>query len=117
MLKKASIMNNVKNQGLADYFRTIIFYCLDFLKSTENIQSLARESLQLKQLLENLQQLEVYDFSHVKILEGALGKYHSKMMGVYSRYPNDPFIDGAFRRITSIKEMCEQFRVNFTEAQ
>lgn len=108
-------MNSEKIQRLSDYFRTIIFYCLDFLNSTENIQSLARESIQLKQLLQNLQQLEVYDFSHIKILEGALGKYHSRMMGVYARYPNDPFIDGAFRRITSIKEMCEQFRINSAE--
>ncbi len=90
----------------SDYFRTIVFFCRDILCEVDDIVELSGENRYMSELLDSLFEMDSYGVPHVLTLEGALGRYQSKLTSLYARYPDVPFVDTLLRRITSLREMC-----------
>jgi hypothetical protein len=106
-------MDGQGHGGLADYFRTIVILCDDFIRSAEGIRELSSLNSGASRLARDLLETERYEISHFMALENTLGKYQSHITRLYSRFPEDPLLDSLFRRLGSLRDMCAGCIENF----
>ncbi len=99
-------MDEKLTRGSYDYFKTIVLMCDDVLQSTEGISELSAISRSMEGLLQSLREEDSYEPGHVLSLENALNRYRVKISSLYSRFPDDTFLEGLLRRIDSLRDMC-----------
>jgi hypothetical protein len=90
----------------SDYQRTIAIMCRDFLDQMEDIPGFIHENDLLDRITCAIIDEGDEDLFHIKNLENHLTKYELKLLSLYSRNPDNSFLDKLYRRSASLREMC-----------
>ena len=93
--------NNTKKQNL---YGSYVLMCQEFIKDAERIQSLDSLNRSIEELVEQIMGSGYENEDGLKQLHDYIKKYFSRMMTLYAKYPNDPYIDTMLRRAESLKE-------------
>lgn len=100
----------------SDYQKTIAFMCRDFLSEVEDMPGFAKENDLLDRITSAIIEEGDEDLFHIRNLEDHLYKIESKLLSLYSKNPNDSYIDALYRRSASLREMCTNLLRDITEA-
>jgi hypothetical protein len=90
----------------SDYQRTIAIMCRDFLDQMDEIPGFVQENDLLDRITCAIIDEGDEDHYHIKNLENHLMKYESRLLSLYSRNPDNSFLDKLYRRSASLREMC-----------
>jgi len=90
----------------SDYQKTIAIMCRDFLTQIEDIPGFTQENDLLDRITGVIIDEGDEDLFHIKNLENHLYKYESKLLSLYSKNPDNSYLDKLYRRSTSLREMC-----------
>ena len=93
----------------SDYQITIAIMCRDFLSQVEDIPGLTQENDLLDRITSAIIDQGDEDLFHLKNLEDHLYKYEIKLLSLYSKNPDNSYIDALYRRSASLREMCADF--------
>lgn len=91
----------------SDYQKSIAFMCRDFLGEVEDMRELIQENDLLDRITSVIIEEGDEDLFHIRNLEAHLFKYESKLLSIYSKNPDNPYLDKLYRRSASLREMCE----------
>lgn len=97
--------NTFMSQG-SEYQISIAIMCRDFLSEMDEIPGFSHENDYLFGIIEAIIEEGDEDLFHLRNLEAHLAKYESKLLLLYSRNPDDSYLDRLYRRSASLKEMC-----------
>jgi hypothetical protein len=100
----------------SDYQRTIAIMCRDFLTQMEYLPGFAQENDLLDRITTVIIDDGDEDLFHLKNLEDHLYKYESKLLSLYSRNPDNSYLDALYRRSASLREMCTDFTRKIIDA-
>jgi hypothetical protein len=95
--------------GGSEYQITIALMCRDFLFQIENDPNFRIENDLLDRITSAIIEEGDEDLFHLKNLEAHLNKYESKLISLYSKNPNNSYIDTLYRRTMSLRDMCSDF--------
>lgn len=93
----------------SDYQRTIAIMCRNFLEEMENMPGFLHENDLMDRITSVIIDEGDEDLFHLKNLENHLYKYESKLLSLYSKNPDNSYIDKLYRRSISLREMCSDF--------
>ena len=93
----------------SEYQITIALMCRDFLFQMENDPNFRSENDLLDGITSAIIEEGDEDLFHLKNLESHLNKYESKLLSLYSKNPNNSYIDTLYRRALSLRDMCSDF--------
>lgn len=91
------------------YQRTIAIMCRDFLSQVEDLPGFTQDNDLLDRITSVIIDDGDEDLFHLKNLEAHLFKYESKLLSIYSKNPDNSFLDALYRRSASLREMCTDF--------
>jgi len=95
--------------GGSEYQITIALMCKDFLFQIEDDPNFRNENDLLDRITSAIIEEGDEDLFHLKNLESHLNKYESKLISLYSKNPNNSYIDTLYRRAMSLRDMCSDF--------
>ncbi len=90
----------------SDYQRTIAIMCRDFLSQLEDMPDFTKENDLLERIITVIIDEGDDDLFHIKNLENHLCKYESKLLSLYSKNPDNSYLDSLYRRSASLREIC-----------
>ncbi|HNX22810.1 MAG TPA: hypothetical protein PKG60_02100 [Spirochaetota bacterium] len=93
----------------SDYQKTIAIMCRDFLTQMDDIPGFAQENDLLDRITSVIIDEGDEDLFHIKNLEDHLHKYESRLLSLYSKNPDNSYLDTLYRRSASLREMCTDF--------
>ena len=93
----------------SDYQRTIAIMCRDFLSQVDNMPGFTQENDLLDKIINAIIDQGDEDLFHIKNLENHLYKYEMKLLPLYSKNPDNTYLDSLYRRSASLREMCTDF--------
>jgi len=99
----------------SDYQRTIAIMCRDFLTEVEDLPGFAQENDLLDRITSVIIDKGDEDLFHIKNLEDHLYKYESKLLSLYSKNPDNNYLDTLYRRSASLREMCTDLTRKVTD--
>ena len=100
----------------SNYQRTIAFMCRDFLDQVENLSGFAQENDLLDRITSVIIDEGDEDLFHIKNLENHLYKYETRLLSLYSKNPDNTFLDSLYRRSASLREMCTNLTVRIIDS-
>jgi len=93
----------------SDYQKTIAITCRDFLVQVDNMPEFNQENDLLDGITMAIIDEGDEDLFHLKNLESHLHRYESKLLSMYSKNPDNNFLDALYRRAASLRGMCTDF--------
>jgi len=90
----------------SDYQKTIAIMCRDFLDQIEEMQGFSIENDLLDRITTVIINEGDEDLFHIRNLEDHLYKYEIKLLSLYSKNPDNTYLDTLYRRSASLREMC-----------
>lgn len=90
----------------SDYQRSIALMCRDFLGQVEEMRELIVENDLLDRITSVIIEEGDEDLFHIRNLEAHMFKYESRLLSIYSKNPENQFLERLYRRAASLREMC-----------
>ncbi len=91
----------------SDYQKSIALMCRDFLSEMDEFPEFVKENDLLDRITSVIVDEGDEDLFHIRNLESHMFKYSGKLLALYSRYPDNPYLDKLYRRAESLREMCQ----------
>ncbi len=91
----------------SDYQKSIAFMCRDFLLEVDDMREFVHENDLLDRITSVIIDEGDEDLFHIRNLEAHMFKYCSKLLSIYSKNPDNSYIDKLYRRAESLREMCQ----------
>ncbi|HOP28141.1 MAG TPA: hypothetical protein P5120_12570 [Spirochaetota bacterium] len=95
------------NEDNSNYQKSIALMCRDFLCEMDEFPEFTRENDLLDRITSAILNEGDEDLFHIRNLESHIFKYSSKLLALYSRHPDNPYLDKLYRRSESLREMCQ----------
>lgn len=99
----------------SDYQKTIAFMCRDFLYEMDEFPEFVNENDMLDRITSVIVDKGDEDLFHIRNLEAHMYKYSSKLLALYSRHPDNSYLDKLYRRAESLREMCQNLLLDIIE--
>ncbi len=93
------------NEG-SDYQKTIAIMCRDFLSQMDDLPGFEKENDLMDRITSVIIGEGDEDLFHIKNLEDHLYRYEMKLLSLYSKNPDNSYLDSLYRRSASLREMC-----------
>ena len=90
----------------SDYQRSIALMCRDFLMQVDEMPQFIQENDMLDRITSAIIIEGDEDLFHIRNLEAHMFKYSSKLLSLYSKNPDNSYLDALYRRSESLREMC-----------
>ena len=91
----------------SDYQKSIALMCRDFLNEMDEFPEFVKENDLLDRITSAIVNEGDEDLFHIRNLESHMFKYSGKLLALYSRHPDNPYLDKLYRRAESLREMCQ----------
>lgn len=91
----------------SNYQKSIALMCRDFLYEMDDFPEFVNENDLLDRITTVIVNEGDEDLFHIRNLEAHMFKYSSKLLALYSRHPDNSYLDKLYRRAESLREMCQ----------
>lgn len=91
----------------SNYQKSIALMCRDFLYEMDDFPEFVNENDLLDRITSVIIDEGDEDLFHIRNLEAHMFKYSSKLLALYSRHPDNSYLDKLYRRAESLREMCQ----------
>jgi len=91
----------------SNYQKSIALMCRDFLYEVDDFPEFVNENDLLDRITSVIIDEGDEDLFHIRNLEAHMFKYSSKLLALYSRHPDNSYLDKLYRRAESLREMCQ----------
>lgn len=96
----------MKTEG-SDYQKSIAFMCRDFLMEVDDMPEFVQENDLLDRITSVIITEGDEDLFHIRNLEAHMFKYCGRLLSIYSKHPDNSYIDRLYRRAESLREICQ----------
>lgn len=99
----------------SDYQKSIAIMCRDFLCEVDDFPEFVNENDLLDRITSVIIDQGDEDLFHIRNLEAHMLKYSVKLLAMYSRHPDNSYLDKLYRRAESLRDMCQDLLRKITE--